>query len=134
MQYVRFRDPAGSIRNGILEGNLVKFSNVSYQLDEIDLLAPVEPSKIICVGKNYADHAKSMDVILDKIKKYRTGRKVRLSNQQPKPAGRNRRGKPADTSTHFTRRTPLRPDETETHEERDGRNSDSKTPKNMKSD
>ena len=66
-----------------------------------------------------ADHAKSMDVILDKIKKYRTGRKVRLSNQQPKPAGRNRRGKPADTSTHFTRRTPLRPDETEPHEERD---------------
>lgn len=61
MQYVRFRDPAGSIRNGTLEGDLVKFANVSYQIEEIDLLAPVEPSKIICVGKNYADHAAEMD-------------------------------------------------------------------------
>jgi 2-keto-4-pentenoate hydratase/2-oxohepta-3-ene-1,7-dioic acid hydratase in catechol pathway len=28
------------------------------QLDEVRLLAPVEPGKIICIGRNYAEHAK----------------------------------------------------------------------------
>lgn len=28
-----------------------------YPLDEVKLLAPVRPSKIVCVGRNYAEHA-----------------------------------------------------------------------------
>ena len=32
----------------------------AYRLDEIRLLAPVLPSKVIAVGKNYADHAREM--------------------------------------------------------------------------
>jgi 2-keto-4-pentenoate hydratase/2-oxohepta-3-ene-1,7-dioic acid hydratase in catechol pathway len=32
-------------------------------LDGLDLLAPVCPSKIVCVGKNYADHAAEMDSV-----------------------------------------------------------------------
>lgn len=30
-------------------------------LDEVQILAPVEPSKVIAVGKNYVDHAHEMD-------------------------------------------------------------------------
>jgi 2-keto-4-pentenoate hydratase/2-oxohepta-3-ene-1,7-dioic acid hydratase in catechol pathway len=31
-----------------------------FRLDEVRLLAPVIPSKIVCIGKNYADHAREM--------------------------------------------------------------------------
>jgi 2-keto-4-pentenoate hydratase/2-oxohepta-3-ene-1,7-dioic acid hydratase in catechol pathway len=31
-----------------------------FQLSEVELLPPVEPSKIVCVGRNYADHAKEL--------------------------------------------------------------------------
>ena len=31
-----------------------------YELDEIELLAPVLPSKVVAVAKNYAKHAEEM--------------------------------------------------------------------------
>ena len=34
----------------------------TYMLSELELLAPVAPSKIICVGLNYVDHAKELDM------------------------------------------------------------------------
>lgn len=61
MQRVRFRDPAGSVRVGEWEGDGVVFSNQRYDLDEVTVLPPVEPSKIVCVGLNYADHAEETD-------------------------------------------------------------------------
>ncbi|ELY98512.1 5-carboxymethyl-2-hydroxymuconate delta-isomerase [Natrialba chahannaoensis JCM 10990] len=62
MRYVRFRDPAGATRRGTLESGHVHFANESYSLDsdEIDVLPPCEPSKIVCIGRNYADHADEM--------------------------------------------------------------------------
>ncbi|GAB3675109.1 fumarylacetoacetate hydrolase family protein [Halopiger thermotolerans] len=62
MKYVRFRDPAGAVRRGELEGDRVRFGNETYELDdeEIDVLPPCEPSKIVCIGRNYADHADEM--------------------------------------------------------------------------
>ncbi len=33
----------------------------TYSLDEVRLLAPVEPSKVVCIGKNYYDHAMEMN-------------------------------------------------------------------------
>ncbi|ADD04366.1 fumarylacetoacetase family protein [Natrialba magadii ATCC 43099] len=62
MKYVRFRDPAGAVRRGTLESGHVHFANESYDLnsDEIDVLPPCEPSKIVCIGRNYADHADEM--------------------------------------------------------------------------
>jgi 2-keto-4-pentenoate hydratase/2-oxohepta-3-ene-1,7-dioic acid hydratase in catechol pathway len=58
---------------GILEGDTVKvikddfykeivLSGVEYDLDQVKLLAPVEPEKIIAVGLNYMSHAKEMDM------------------------------------------------------------------------
>jgi 2-keto-4-pentenoate hydratase/2-oxohepta-3-ene-1,7-dioic acid hydratase in catechol pathway len=59
MRTVRFREPAGSVRKGTYdEGDgTVVFGNKTYSIDEVDVLAPSLPSKIVCVGLNYADHA-----------------------------------------------------------------------------
>ncbi|WP_049921174.1 fumarylacetoacetate hydrolase family protein [Halopiger djelfimassiliensis] len=63
MKYVRFRDPAGAVRRGEFENGDVRFGNESYSLEDeaIDVLPPCEPSKIVCIGRNYADHADEMD-------------------------------------------------------------------------
>lgn len=62
MKHVRFRDPAGSVRRGEWHrgGDEIRFGNDRYSLEEVDVLAPCEPSKIVCVGRNYADHAAEM--------------------------------------------------------------------------
>ena len=57
MHRVRFRDPAGSVRNGQWHEDSVSFAGETYSLDEVDILPPCEPSKIVCIGRNYADHA-----------------------------------------------------------------------------
>jgi 2-keto-4-pentenoate hydratase/2-oxohepta-3-ene-1,7-dioic acid hydratase in catechol pathway len=57
MHHVRFRDPAGAVRRGEWRDGEVTFGGETYAVDEVDVLAPVEPSKIVCVGLNYADHA-----------------------------------------------------------------------------
>ena len=61
MHHVRFRDPAGSIREGTYdpETDTVAFGGEAYALDDpaIDVLPPAEPTKIVCIGRNYADHA-----------------------------------------------------------------------------
>lgn len=61
MQHVRFRDPAGSVRSGEWTGDGVSFADRTYDLSEVDLLPPSEPSKILCIGLNYADHAEETD-------------------------------------------------------------------------
>ena len=61
MRYIHFRDPAGSVRRGRLEEDTVRFGDDSYELDAVDVLPPCEPSKIVCVGLNYADHAAERD-------------------------------------------------------------------------
>jgi 2-keto-4-pentenoate hydratase/2-oxohepta-3-ene-1,7-dioic acid hydratase in catechol pathway len=71
MKQVRFRDPAGSVRTGEWvgddgqpadtqtagEGGQIRFADRSYDPDEVDTLPPCEPSKIVCIGRNYAKHA-----------------------------------------------------------------------------
>ena len=57
MRIARFRDPAGSIRTGEWTDETVRFADQEYDHDDVDILAPTEPSKVVCVGLNYADHA-----------------------------------------------------------------------------
>jgi len=38
----------------------VRFTGNRYPLAEVRLLAPVLPSKVVAVGKNYAEHVKEM--------------------------------------------------------------------------
>jgi len=60
--------PAGEARYGILEGDTVHetrslVSNdrgASHRLSDVKLLPPCQPSKIVCVGRNYIDHAKEL--------------------------------------------------------------------------
>ncbi|HEY2552908.1 MAG TPA: fumarylacetoacetate hydrolase family protein [Streptosporangiaceae bacterium] len=44
---------------GIGQGS-ISFTGNRYQLAEVRLLAPVLPSKVVAIGKNYADHAREM--------------------------------------------------------------------------
>lgn len=57
MHKVRFIDPAGSVRQGTWTAEGPRFGSRTYDLDEVKLLAPCQPSKIVCVGRNYAEHA-----------------------------------------------------------------------------
>jgi len=61
MQRVRFRDPAGSIRWGSWEDGEVSFADRTYDVEDVSVLPPCEPSKIVCIGRNYADHAAERD-------------------------------------------------------------------------
>lgn len=45
---------------GDVFGHFELLENNCYDISQIKLLAPVAPSKIICVGKNYRDHAAEM--------------------------------------------------------------------------
>jgi len=74
MKRVRFRDPAGSVRTGEwVEGDgsvaatdtagvggRIRFGDREYDPDDVDVLPPCDPSKIVCIGRNYADHAAEM--------------------------------------------------------------------------
>ncbi|ELZ52692.1 MULTISPECIES: fumarylacetoacetate hydrolase family protein [Halorubrum] len=64
MYRARFRDPAGSIRDGEYDPatDTVAFGGDEYALNDpdIDVLAPTDPSKIVCIGRNYADHAEEL--------------------------------------------------------------------------
>jgi len=71
MKRVRFRDPAGNVRTGEWVDNdgtpadtetcgidgQIRFSDRAYDPGEVDVLSPCEPSKIVCIGRNYAEHA-----------------------------------------------------------------------------
>jgi len=61
MRKVRFRDPAGSVRVGEWIDDAVEFGSQRFELEDIDLLPPTDPSKIVCVGLNYANHAAETD-------------------------------------------------------------------------
>lgn len=61
MHHVRFRDPAGAVRQGQWHDDAITFGGERYDHDEVDVLPPVEPSKIVCIGRNYAEHAAEFD-------------------------------------------------------------------------
>ena len=57
MYRVRFRDPAGAVRTGRWEDDEIVFATETYDPEEVTILPPSDPSKIVCIGLNYADHA-----------------------------------------------------------------------------
>lgn len=57
MRHARFRDPSGAIRQGNWHGDAVSFGGEEYDLEEVALLAPSDPNKVVCVGRNYVAHA-----------------------------------------------------------------------------
>jgi len=56
---VRFREDGVVYEGSLSGGRIVSGENV-YLLDEVELLTPCQPSKIICVGLNYIEHAREL--------------------------------------------------------------------------
>jgi 2-keto-4-pentenoate hydratase/2-oxohepta-3-ene-1,7-dioic acid hydratase in catechol pathway len=57
-------------RVGLLEGSpFTQFSRgeADLKLEDVELLQPVRPSKIVCVGRNYAAHAKEHDAEVPEV-------------------------------------------------------------------
>lgn len=61
-------DSHPEVRYGILQGDMIQETpslfefqpGTTHGLDGVRILPPVSPSKIVCVGRNYADHAKEL--------------------------------------------------------------------------
>lgn len=56
MRKVRFEDPAGAVRTGEWTDDGIEFGGETYDPADVNVLAPVEPSKIVCLGSNYIGH------------------------------------------------------------------------------
>jgi len=56
------------IRHSLLEAAQSPFDDLErkefYHLDEVKILPPVHPSKVVCVGLNYQDHAEELNMTL----------------------------------------------------------------------
>jgi 2-keto-4-pentenoate hydratase/2-oxohepta-3-ene-1,7-dioic acid hydratase in catechol pathway len=55
---------------GAIVGNIYgeyRRQEVALPLASVRLLAPVQPSKIVCIGRNYAEHAKEHDAEVPKV-------------------------------------------------------------------
>ncbi|TKR27849.1 fumarylacetoacetate hydrolase family protein [Natronomonas salsuginis] len=71
MRQIRFRDPDGDVRygelidDGTIRADPIRTGRVTdavetFEMESIEVLPPCDPSKIVCVGRNYADHAEEM--------------------------------------------------------------------------
>lgn len=58
-RYIRFVGPDGAPREGSVDdGGTVEGSQ--FRIDGLRLLPPCLPTKIVCVGRNYAEHAREL--------------------------------------------------------------------------
>jgi 2-keto-4-pentenoate hydratase/2-oxohepta-3-ene-1,7-dioic acid hydratase in catechol pathway len=107
MKRVRFRDPAGTVRTGEWvdhdgdpadtatcgTGGEIRAAGRAYDPEAVDVLPPVEPSKVVCIGLNYADHADEQDSELpDRPLLFLKGPNALASHNSevPLPAGKER--------------------------------------------
>ncbi|RQG88040.1 FAA hydrolase family protein [Natrarchaeobius halalkaliphilus] len=57
MKRIRFKEQTGSTRVGTYQDGMIDAAGRTYDVDDVDVLPPCSPSKIVCVGRNYAKHA-----------------------------------------------------------------------------
>ncbi len=84
MRAVRFVDPAGEVKIGALQGDVIReagpagpagfiptpeawrrvaaAAGVAHQVEDVKLLHPVIPNKLIAIGLNYRDHAEESEL------------------------------------------------------------------------
>jgi 2-keto-4-pentenoate hydratase/2-oxohepta-3-ene-1,7-dioic acid hydratase in catechol pathway len=53
-------DGSPDVRYGVLEGDAIHENGATHRLAEVRLLPPCWPSKIVCVGRNYREHASEL--------------------------------------------------------------------------
>lgn len=74
---VRFQDQEQNIRYGVLKDETIhviagdifadyKVTDETVSVGDVKLLAPTEPSKVVCIGLNYVDHAKEVKLEIPK--------------------------------------------------------------------
>ena len=78
MKFIRYKTKTNDTKYGVLEeGNLIteitntpfeSFTNtdITHLIDDVSILSPVTPSKIICVGLNYLSPIKEMGLAIPK--------------------------------------------------------------------
>jgi 5-carboxymethyl-2-hydroxymuconate isomerase len=84
MRAVRFVDPAGEVKIGALQGDTIReagpagpagfiptaeawrrvaaAAGIAHQVEDVKLLHPVHPGKLIAIGLNYRDHAEESEL------------------------------------------------------------------------
>ncbi|WP_426963915.1 fumarylacetoacetate hydrolase family protein [Haloparvum alkalitolerans] len=60
MKQIRFRDEAGTTRTGEYDYGTITAAGRTYAVDDVEVLPPCEPTKIVCIGRNYAKHAEEL--------------------------------------------------------------------------
>ena len=55
MRHVRFRDQSGNVKSGVWDENGIEFCGERYNVQDVEILPPIKPSKIIVTGFNYKD-------------------------------------------------------------------------------
>lgn len=77
MRIVRFRT-GGKIKYGVVEDGIIRgmrgspfvrttYDGSTYAIDEVKLLAPCTPSKIVCLGLNYRRHAEETRLAIPQV-------------------------------------------------------------------
>lgn len=61
MRRARFRDPAGTVRVGKWTSTGLQAAGRTYDPAAVDLLAPVTPTKVLGVGRNYERQFETLD-------------------------------------------------------------------------
>ncbi|MFO8109813.1 MAG: fumarylacetoacetate hydrolase family protein [Thermoplasmata archaeon] len=56
MRYARFQDNSGSVQEGTIVDGGINTENRLYDPADVTILPPCKPTKVVCVGLNYADH------------------------------------------------------------------------------
>jgi len=51
---------------GTVDGDTVKSDSSEYKLSELTILSPTVPTKIVCIGLNYVDHANELNYPIPK--------------------------------------------------------------------
>jgi 2-keto-4-pentenoate hydratase/2-oxohepta-3-ene-1,7-dioic acid hydratase in catechol pathway len=78
MRFLRFLTPSGESRQGwtlkdfvgLVEGSIYgefQRKELELPLESVHLQSPLRPEKIICVGRNYADHAREHDAEVPEV-------------------------------------------------------------------
>lgn len=61
MRRARFVDRTGTIKTGEWAGDSIHWMGRTYAVDEVDVLPPVAPGKVLGIGRNYRDRFDSPD-------------------------------------------------------------------------
>ncbi|WP_435361710.1 fumarylacetoacetate hydrolase family protein [Haloarchaeobius sp. DFWS5] len=61
MRQLRFRDPTGRTRTGEYDDGTVEAGGQTYDLDDVTVLPPCEPTKIVCQAGGYQAHRDEAD-------------------------------------------------------------------------